>query len=64
MTRLVTANYRAARKRLHSQESQINRYYQVNMQNPTEFEIESTSTSEKSDEIEREDETTEAIPYG
>ncbi|BAZ36612.1 hypothetical protein NIES4101_25310 (plasmid) [Calothrix sp. NIES-4101] len=54
----------SSQKKTESEESQVNHYYQVNMKNPAEFEIESSSTSEKSDDIEREDlaeETAKAI---
>jgi hypothetical protein len=49
-----------SQKETVSEESQINRYYQINMKNPAEFEIDPTSTDEKPDDIECEDETTEA----
>lgn len=47
------------------EESQINHYYQLNMKNPTESQIEATSTDEKTDDTEQSEsivgETTEAV---
>lgn len=37
------------------EEFQINHYYQFNMKNPTEFEVESTSTDEKPDDSENDE---------
>jgi hypothetical protein len=50
-----------SQKETASEESQINRYYQINMENPAEFEIDPISSYEKPDDTERDESIVEEI---